>query len=69
MIELDSKGIPIDLVAIVEQVGRDNIGSVGGHKYLSDLTESVPTTANISFTKSLYLSIGKKRNEQDCGRN
>lgn len=60
MIELDSKGIPIDLVAIVEQVGRDNIGGVGGHKYLSDLTESVPTTANISFYEKLIFEYWQK---------
>ncbi|RMD53282.1 replicative DNA helicase [Bacillus subtilis] len=61
MIELDSKGVPIDLVAIVEQVGRDNIGSVGGHKYLSDLTESVPTTVNISFYEKLIFEYWQKR--------
>ncbi|PNB58935.1 replicative DNA helicase, partial [Pseudomonas sp. GW456-E7] len=61
MIELDSKSIPIDLVAIVEQVGRDNIGSVGGHKYLSALTESVPTTANITFYEKLIFEYWQKR--------
>ncbi len=61
MLELDTKGTPIDLVSITEHIGRDNLGSIGGHQYLSALVSSVPTTANIGFYEKIIFEYWQRR--------
>ncbi|WP_280146579.1 replicative DNA helicase [Bacillus velezensis] len=61
MLELDTKGMPIDLVSITEYIGRDNLGSVGGHQYLAALASSVPTTANIRFYEKIIFEHWQRR--------
>ncbi|MEC2307807.1 replicative DNA helicase [Bacillus atrophaeus] len=61
MLELDTKGTPIDLVSITEHIGRDNLGSIGGHQYLSALASSVPTTANIGFYEKIIFEYWQRR--------
>ncbi len=46
--ELDSKGKPVDLTTVVEELNNRNwLGQVGGVEYLTEVIESVPTAANV----------------------
>lgn len=54
MIETYSNGDPVDLITVVNTLNRNKqLDDVGGIKYLSDLSRSVPTSANLSY----YIEI------------
>ncbi|MCY7692646.1 AAA family ATPase, partial [Bacillus altitudinis] len=59
--ELDKKGEPIDLVAIIEHVGRENIKSIGGREYLSGLMNTAATTAKQSYFENVIIEYWQKR--------
>jgi replicative DNA helicase len=61
MFDLDSKGIPIDYVSIVDRIGKNKIEKVGGLSYLSKLAGSVPTTANFAFYEKVILEHWQRR--------
>lgn len=61
MIDLDSKGIPIDIVSILERVSEKNIDKVGGISYLTDLVASVPSTANFQYYEKILYDYWQKR--------
>jgi len=61
MYDLDSKGIPIDIVSIIERVGRDKIEKVGGAEYLSDLVASIPSTANFHYYEKVVYEYWQRR--------
>ena len=46
--DLDSKGKPVDLTTVTEELNnRDWLKQVGGIEYLTEVIESVPTAANV----------------------
>lgn len=46
--ELDSKGKPVDLTTVVEELNNKSwLGQIGGIEYLTEVIESVPTAANV----------------------
>lgn len=50
MLELYEKGEPVDLVTLTEQLKqRNTLEAAGGVEYLTDLSSSVPTIANVSY--------------------
>lgn len=50
MLELFEKGEPVDLVTVTSELAdRKLLEEIGGVTYLSDLTNSVPTAANIEY--------------------
>ncbi len=50
MLDLFEKGEPIDLISVTTLLtNEDKIDAVGGVVYLTQLTESVPTAANIDY--------------------
>jgi len=59
--DMDNKGIPIDMVSIVERVGPQKIEKLGGITYLSELAGSVPTTANFKYYCNVVLEYYQKR--------
>jgi len=61
MLDLDKKGIPIDLVSIIERVGNDKVDKIGGVSYLQELAGSVPTTKNIAFHEKVIYQNWQKR--------
>jgi replicative DNA helicase len=61
MLDLDSKGIPIDYVSIIDRIGKVKIEKVGGLSYLSKLAGSVPTTANFTFHEKVILEHWQRR--------
>jgi len=61
LLDLDSKGIPISILSMVERVGKDGIEKIGGVTYLSDLSLSIPTTSNYKYYEKLLLGYWQKR--------
>ena len=58
MLELSSKGEPIDILTLSHKLTEKNlIDQVGGSSYLSDLTNSVPASTNIKH----YADIVNKK--------
>lgn len=60
LLDMDNKGLPIDMVTIVERVGK-KIDRIGGVSYLSDLAGSVATTANFKHHCGIVLEYYQKR--------
>ncbi len=58
---LCKKGEPIDPVSVIEEVGLDNVESVGGISYVTDLAARVHTTANIRHYEKLIQEYDQKR--------
>lgn len=61
MLDLDSKGIPIDLISILERVGRQKIEQVGGIEYLANLEQSIPTTSNYAYYEKVVFEYWQRR--------
>ncbi len=50
MIELSERHEPVDLVTLTDALrGRNELQDVGGASYLAELTERVPTAANVAY--------------------
>ncbi|GIN19403.1 replicative DNA helicase [Siminovitchia fordii] len=58
---LCKKGEPIDPVSVIEEVGLDNVESVGGISYVTDLAARVYTTANVRHYERLIQEYNQKR--------
>lgn len=59
--ELDKNGDPIDVVSVIEHVGRENLKGIGGRKYLTELMNASITTAKQAFYENLIIDYWKKR--------
>ncbi len=56
MVELFAKSVPIDIVTLADALGKRGIlDAVGAQPYLSELVESVATSANISYYARILL--------------
>jgi replicative DNA helicase len=60
MLDMDAKGIPVDLVTIVERVGK-KIDKIGGVSYMAEIAGSVPTTANFNYYCGIIIEHYQKR--------
>ncbi|RWR11901.1 replicative DNA helicase [Siminovitchia fortis] len=58
---LCKKGEPIDPVSVIQEVGLDNVESVGGISYVTDLAARVHTTANVWHYEKLIQEYDQKR--------
>jgi replicative DNA helicase len=58
---LNEKGKPIDVIAIVEELGPQGVEGIGGISYITELAGSVPTTANFKFYQQTVLEYAQKR--------
>ncbi len=59
MVELSTKGDPIDLISVSQKLEEKQLlKSIGGSSYLSELTNSVPASTNIKH----YADIVNKKN-------
>lgn len=61
MLDLDSKGIPIDIVSILERVGKHKLEQIGGLSYLTQLGQAMPTTANIEYYEKVVFEYWQRR--------
>ncbi|OIK15352.1 hypothetical protein BIV60_09955 [Bacillus sp. MUM 116] len=68
---LNEKGIPVDIVSLIEELSADNLVRVGGVHYISQLAGSVPTTANFHFYEKMVKEYDQKRKwgETECRKN
>ncbi|NRD79795.1 hypothetical protein HPT25_20885 [Bacillus sp. BRMEA1] len=58
---LDSKGVPIDFLTVVQELGDQCLEWLGGVSYLNQLAGSVPTTANFHFYEKIVKEYDQKR--------
>jgi replicative DNA helicase len=61
MKELSAKGTPIDIISIMEEIGIENLESVGGVSYITDLAYHVPPTGNFRFYENTVIEYYQKR--------
>jgi replicative DNA helicase len=61
LLDLDSKGIPINFVSIIERVGNQKVEKIGGVSYLSKLSSSVPTTSNLAYYENVLVEYWQRR--------
>jgi replicative DNA helicase len=61
LLDLDQKGVPVDLITIMERVGKQKLEQVGGFNYLTQLEQSIPTTANFSYYEKIIFEYWQKR--------
>lgn len=63
MMELHQKVIPIDLLSLSSRLKEtQNLEKIGGHSYLVELTEIVPTAANVKHYAEIVLKKYMMRN-------
>ncbi|MEK6527391.1 MAG: replicative DNA helicase [Nitrospirota bacterium] len=63
MLDLYSKGEPIDLITLTEQLSKKEIlEEVGGASYLSSIVNQVPTSANIKYHSKIVKEKSILRN-------
>ncbi len=56
MVGLFRKNTPVDAVTLVEQLSRDGtLEDAGGASYIAELTEAVPTSANVDYYARIVL--------------
>lgn len=56
LLQLYRNTIPVDVVTLREQLGRDGtLDAVGGLAYISDLSGAVPTAANVDYYAKIVL--------------
>lgn len=58
--KLDKNGDPIDIVSVIEHVGRENLKGIGGRKYLTELMNASITTTKQAFYENLMIQYWKK---------
>ncbi|GLB61428.1 replicative DNA helicase [Cytobacillus sp. NCCP-133] len=59
--QLDAKGKPVDVISVMEEAGQQNLESIGGISYITQLAGSVPSVANFKFYQDVVLEYYQKR--------
>ncbi|MEH7523576.1 replicative DNA helicase [Bacillus sp. JJ1503] len=59
--QLDVKEKPINLISVMEEIGVENLGSVGGISYINDLAYGVPSTAKFRYYEDVVKEYAQKR--------
>src|SRR5437763_15617412 len=55
VLSLDEKGKPIDVIAMIDELGLQGLQGVGGVSYIMQVVGSVPTIANFAFYQKMVL--------------
>lgn len=58
MLDLSSRGEPIDILSVSHRLEEKLLEQTGGSSYLTELTNSVPASTNITY----YADIVNKKN-------
>jgi replicative DNA helicase len=61
MLDLDTKGIPVDVISIMERVGKQKLEQIGGMNYLTKLEQSVPSTSNFAYYEKVVFEYWQRR--------
>jgi len=68
MLELSSKGDPIDLVSLSQKLSeKGSLDNIGGRSYLSELTNSVPASTNVKHYAEIVNKLYLLRNIIEAG--
>lgn len=57
ILEMFKANVPIDITTLVNKLGKENLVSVGGITYIAEITNSIPSTANVKN----YVNIVKEK--------
>src|SRR5688572_10064376 len=67
-LDLYGKGEPVDAITVVEDLKRKGqLGDVGGHLYLHNLVETVPTPASAKHYALIVAELALLRRLIDAG--
>ncbi|MEH7342515.1 replicative DNA helicase [Bacillus sp. JJ1532] len=61
ILRLDEKGKPIDRISVMDEIGVENIKSVGGVSYIYNLSYRVPSTKNFRNYENIVKEYAQKR--------
>ncbi len=62
MLDLDDRSEPIDHISVVDELKRQgNLESSGGAYYVTELTEQIPSTANVEYYSRLVMEAATLR--------
>lgn len=62
MIEMDARGEPVELVSVIERLGRDGwIEEAGGLTYIASMPDEAPSTENLSYYAGQVAEASKRR--------
>lgn len=65
---LEKRGEPVDLVTVTSTISRfGQLENIGGVTYLTELTQSCPTTANVEFYARIVRSKALERRTKNMG--
>ena len=68
--ELQKKDIPLDITTITEELTKKkSLGSVGGIEYISEIIESVVSSANLDYYIDIVKENALRRNLIDTATN
>jgi len=68
ILELFDKGEPVDLVTVTDSLRKNNkLEAVGGSAYITDLINSVPTSANVEYYAKIVEEKATLRRLIDAG--
>lgn len=65
---IDEQGKPVDVIAVVEEIGVANLESYGGISYITDLSVSVPTCENFLYYQNVVREYDQKRKAVQVAR-
>lgn len=66
--EMDAKNIPIELAALINYIGAENLDTVGGLGYLTEIVGSTPTTSNLRYYEDSIIEYYKRRATSHIGQ-
>ncbi len=62
ILNLDAQHDPLDIITVTDRLKKDNVLEMcGGASYISDLTSSVPSSANVKYYAQMVQSTSVKR--------
>lgn len=67
--DLEQKGKPVDLVSIVERVGKAKVDKIGGVGYITELAGSIASTANFNYYQGVIYDYYQKRMAYKVAKN
>lgn len=67
LLEMDQLEIPIEIAAVVEYIGSENLDSIGGFAYLIEVASSAPTTTNLGYYENVIVENHKRKRLGEIG--
>lgn len=61
ILQLFAENKPIEIISIVETLGKDNLNKIGGVSYISQLMESGIRSTNINYNSKILKGLSRRR--------